>query len=87
VVLKNDWTLNVGASIFYSMDNQNSSNKLYIYPNINASYKVVGDLMIFYAGSRGSLAQNSYQDFANENAFCSTLNIAPTDKQYEILQV
>jgi hypothetical protein len=37
VVLKNDWTLNVGASIFYSMDNQNSSNKLYIYPNINAS--------------------------------------------------
>jgi hypothetical protein len=85
VVLKNDWTLNVGASIFYSMDNQNSSNKLYIYPNINASYKVVGDLMIFYAGAEGSLAQNSYQDFANENAFLSpTLNIAPTDKQYEI---
>jgi hypothetical protein len=35
--------------------------------------------------SRGSLAQNSYQDFANENVFVPTLNIAPTDKQYEIL--
>jgi hypothetical protein len=85
MVLKNDWTLNVGASIFYSMDNQNSSNKLYFYPNINASYKVVGDLMIFYAGAEGSLAQNSYQDFVNENAFLSpTLNITPTDKQYDI---
>jgi hypothetical protein len=50
------------------MDNQNSSNK-YVYPNINASYKVVGDLMIFLCRGRGSLAQNSYQDFANENAF------------------
>jgi hypothetical protein len=64
------------------MDKQ--SNKVFVYPNINASYKVVEDLMIFYAGAEGSLAQNSYQDFANENAFfLSTLNIAPTDNQYE----
>jgi hypothetical protein len=47
----------------------------------------VEDLMIFYAGAEGSLSQNSYQDFANENAFfISTLNIAPTDNQYDILQ-
>ena len=85
VVLKDDWTLNLGASVFYSMDNQNNSNSIFVYPNINASYKVVGDLMIFYAGAEGSLSQNSYQDFANENAFLSpTLNITPTDKQYDI---
>lgn len=85
VMLKDDWTLNLGASVFYSIDNEKSSNKVYVYPNINASYKVVGDLMIFYAGAEGSLAQNSYQDFANENAFLSpTLNIAPTDKQYDV---
>jgi hypothetical protein len=85
VVLKDDWTLNLGASVFYSMDNQSNNNTLFIYPNINASYKVVGDLMIFYAGAEGSLEQNSYQDFANENAFLSpTLNITPTDKQYDI---
>ena len=85
VVLKDDWTLNLGASVFYSMDNQSNNNTVFIYPNINASYKVVGDLMIFYAGAEGSLEQNSYQDFANENAFLSpTLNITPTDKQYDI---
>ncbi len=85
VINKNDWTLHVGAGLFYSLDTQNSNNKFYIYPQINASYKVVGDLMIFYAGAEGNLEQNTYSDFVNENHFLSpTLNIAPTDKQYDI---
>lgn len=85
VVLKDDWTLNIGAGIFYSLDNEKSNNKFLIYPQISASYKVVGDLMIFYAGAEGNLEQNSYQDFVKENPFLSpTLNIAPTDKQYDI---
>jgi hypothetical protein len=85
VMQEDDWTLNIGAAVFYSLDNENSNNKLFIYPQVNASYKVVGDLMIFYAGAEGNLEQNSYLDFANENAFLSpTLNIAPTDKQYDV---
>ncbi|RDI53732.1 hypothetical protein IQ02_01792 [Flavobacterium glaciei] len=85
VMQEDDWTLNIGAAIFYSMDNQNSSNSVYVYPKFNASYKVVGDLMIFYAGAEGNLEQNSYLDFVNENPFLSpTLNIVPTDKQYDI---
>jgi hypothetical protein len=27
---KEDWTLNIGAAVFYSLDNENSNNKLYI---------------------------------------------------------
>jgi hypothetical protein len=85
VMEEDDWTLNIGAAVFYSMDNENSSNKFFIYPQVNASYKVVGDLMIFYAGAEGNLEQNSYLEFANENPFLSpTLNIAPTDKQYDV---
>jgi hypothetical protein len=38
---KEDWTLNIGAAVFYSLDNENSNNKLYVY-KFNASYKVVG---------------------------------------------
>ena len=85
VMQKEDWTLNIGAAVFYSLDNQNSNNKFLVYPKFNASYKVVGDLMIFYAGAEGNLEQNTYMDFVNENPFLSpTLNIAPTDKQYDI---
>lgn len=85
VMQEDDWTLNIGAALFYSLDNEHSNNKFFVYPQINASYKVVGDLMIFYAGAEGNLEQNSYMDFVNENSFLSpTLNIAPTDKQYDI---
>jgi hypothetical protein len=85
VMQEDDWTLNLGASLFYSLDNEHSNNKFFVYPQINASYKVVGDLMIFYAGAEGNLEQNSYMDFVNQNSFLSpTLNIAPTDKQYDI---
>jgi hypothetical protein len=84
-VNRDDWSINLGASAFYSIDNEHSDNKFFIYPQIDASYKIVGDLMIFYAGAEGSLEQNSYRDFTNENPFVSpNLAIAPTDKQYDI---
>lgn len=85
VMQQEDWTLNIGAGLFYSMDNVKSNNKFLVYPQFNASYKVVGDLMIFYAGAEGNLEQNSYMDFVNENPFVSpTMNIAPTDRQYDV---
>jgi outer membrane receptor protein involved in Fe transport len=85
VMQQDDWTLNLGVAVIYGMDNQNSNNNLHIYPQINASYKVVGDLMIFYAGAEGNLEQNSYLNFASQNYFLSpTLTIAPTDKQYDV---
>lgn len=85
VINRDDWTINLGAAAFYSMDIENSDNKFFVYPQINASLKVVGDLMVFYAGAEGSLEQNSYRDFTNENPFLSpTLNISPTDRQYDV---
>lgn len=80
-----DWILNIGLGLFYSMDLENDNNSFLIYPKIDVSYKVVGDLMIFYAGAIGDLEQNTYSDFVNNNPFLSpTLNIMPTDKQYDI---
>ena len=82
---EDDWTLNIGVGLFYSMDAENNDNKFLVYPQINASFKVVGDLMIFYAGAEGNLEQNTYSDFVNQNHFLSpTLDIKPTDKQYDI---
>ena len=82
-----DLAVQFGAGVFYSMgkQNDNSKNKFYIYPQITASYKVVGDLMVAYAGAEGTLKQNSYADFAGQNPFVSpTLTIAPTNQQYDI---
>ncbi|SHG35998.1 hypothetical protein SAMN05443549_103387 [Flavobacterium fluvii] len=82
---KEDWTFNLGVGIFYSSDLEKNDSKFLIYPQINASYKVVGDLMIFYAGAEGNLEQNTYADFVGQNPYLSpTLNVAPTDKQYDV---
>ncbi len=92
-LLQDDLTLNLGADIVYlstikSVNNAfdaGSNNTLLFYPKITASYKVVGDLMIAYAGAEGGLHQNSYRELTNQNPFLSpTLTILPTDAQYDI---
>ncbi len=85
VMNEEDWTVTIGVGLFYSLDLENNDNKFLLYPQINASLKVVGDLMIFYTGAEGNLEQNTYSDFVNQNHFLSpTLDIKPTDKQYDV---
>lgn len=82
---KGDLTMNLGVGFFYSAAQEAGENKFFIYPQVNAAYKVVGDLMIFYAGVEGTLKQNSYNDFVQENFFVSpTLNVALTDQKFDI---
>ena len=85
VMRRDDWTINIGAGLVYSLGKENSGNNFYFYPSVTASCNVVGDLMIFYAGAVGGLKQNTYRDFVDENPFVSpTLNIAPTNELYDI---
>ena len=83
---KDDLTINVGAGFFYSAAQEAGQSKFFIYPQVTGSYKIVGDLMIFYAGLEGTLQQNSYHDFVQENFFVSPtlLAVAPTDQKYDI---
>lgn len=84
---QDDLSVKVGAGLFYSLAKiqDETENNFFIYPQIQASYRVVGDLMIAYAGAEGTLQQNSYADFVSENPFISpNQNIAPTDRSYDI---
>jgi hypothetical protein len=80
---QDDLTVNLGVDLVYLNDTEAGKSKFFIYPNITASYRVVDEILIAYAGIDGGLIQNSYYDFANENPFVSpTLFIVPTDQQY-----
>jgi outer membrane receptor protein involved in Fe transport len=85
-IVKNGWAIDLGAAAFYSMATEgDGDSKFFIYPQVNASYKLVGDLMIFYAGAEGTLEQYSYRDVTNENPFVAPIQpIGPTDRQYDI---
>lgn len=84
-IFRNDWTIDIGAAIYYSSDMKKSDSKLAIYPAIHASLKVVGDLMVFYTGAEGEMQQNSYSDLANQNPFIRPgVTLVPTDRKYDI---
>jgi len=80
---QDDLTVNLGASVFYLNDTHGDDNKIFVYPNITATYRLVNDILIAYGGIQGDLIQNSYYGFATENPFVSpTLMIQPTDQLY-----
>lgn len=85
VMKRDDWTIDIGAGLVYSMGKDNTSNKFYVYPAVTAWYNLVGDLMVFYAGANGNLKQNTYKDFVDENPYVSpTLAIGPTNEMYDV---
>ncbi|MBP6038939.1 MAG: TonB-dependent receptor [Flavobacterium sp.] len=84
---QDDLSIQIGAGLFYASSKINDENegKVFLYPNIKASYKLVGDILIAFAGAEGNLQQNSYADFVEENSFVSpTLVVAPTDNKFDI---
>lgn len=82
-LIQDDLTVNLGVNLVYLNDTEVGKNKIFIYPNITASYRLVDEILIAYGGIEGGLIQNSYYDFANVNPFVSpTLFITPTDQQY-----
>lgn len=90
VILRDDLTVNLGVAAFVSNVSQGvngtsvSDTDVFIYPKVTASYRVVGDYFIAYAGLEGDLRQNSYHDFAQENPFIAPQQtITPTDQQYD----
>jgi len=84
LILRDDLTVNLGASFIYSLNGETSKNSFYLYPKVTASYRLAGDYFIPYAGVEGSLKQNTYYHFAEENPFVSpTLFIQPTDIPYD----
>ncbi|MBV1888532.1 MAG: TonB-dependent receptor [Urechidicola sp.] len=82
-ILRDKLTVNLGARVYYSFDLERQTNTFYAYPNVTASYKLIEETLIGYAGITGDLQQHSFREFVNDNPFISpTLNILPTDQQY-----
>lgn len=78
-----DYSVTLGASIFYNQDLENSDGDFFFYPNVHASYDVIDEFVTVYGGVDGELKQNSYYDFVQENPYVSpTIMMQPTDQKY-----
>jgi hypothetical protein len=85
IVFKQDaLSLSLGANIVYGLDTELSDSNFYIYPDVSASFELLEEAAIAYAGVTGNLEQNSYYDFVKGNPYVSpTLQVQPTDRQYD----
>lgn len=80
---EDDFTVDLGVGFVFLNDTEFGENKFFIYPNIEASFRLVNEILIAYGGVTGGLIQNSYYSFASENPFVSpTLLVSPTDQRY-----
>jgi hypothetical protein len=85
VYVNEDLTLSLGAAVVLGLDTKRSTTDFFIYPQVNASYRLVDELLIAYGGADGGLRQNTYYNFKTENPFVSpTLMIMPTSELYNV---
>ncbi|NNM23580.1 MAG: TonB-dependent receptor [Flavobacteriaceae bacterium] len=83
VYVNDDLTLSLGAMAAISLDTKGSSTNFYLFPQVQASYRLVDELLIVYGGADGGLIQTNYFDLKSTNPFVSpTLNIMPTVQKY-----
>ncbi|MGG5577731.1 TonB-dependent receptor [Myroides sp. C15-4] len=81
-----DYFLQLGVGLYYNNGKVGgtSENNFYFYPQVKASYNLVPNLVIAYAGIDGRLTQNTFKDFVDQNPFVSPeAGILPTDKSYD----
>tara|TARA_R110002072_G_scaffold108026_2_gene234667 strand:+ start:69495 stop:71273 length:1779 start_codon:yes stop_codon:yes gene_type:complete len=84
VYVDNDFTVSLGVAAFLGMDTENSNTDFFIYPRINASYRLIDELLIVYGGTEGDLEENTYYNFKELNPFVSpSLMVVPTSKLYD----
>ena len=79
----NDFTINLGAKLYFTSDLENKISQLYVYPNININYPLVKNYVNFYIGANGDLTTNTYKDFSLINPYISpTQYITQTNQKY-----
>lgn len=84
LIERDDFSVSLGANIVYGLDTERSDTNFYIYPAVSASYMLMEEAVIAYAGVAGDLEQNSYFDVVSRNPYVSpTLELQPTDRQYD----
>jgi len=82
-ILRDDFRIDLGVKLVYNNDMERKESDFKFYPNVNASFNVVKDVLVLLAGVEGDLKQNTYRKLTEENSFVSpTLDIRQTDMPY-----
>ncbi|MDO5607792.1 MAG: TonB-dependent receptor [Capnocytophaga sp.] len=80
----NGFDLKLGAMLMYASA-KDGENEFNIYPDVEASYRLLDEYAIVHAGVKGGLQQNTFSALTKVNPFVSpTLVLAPTDVPMDV---
>ncbi len=81
----NKFNIKLGTKVFLCSDIENSLTDILAYPDVQISHPFISNLLNIYAGARGDLSMNSFQQLTKENPFVSpTLFLTQTNQQYNL---
>lgn len=76
--------IDLGGRLVYTVDATNDAAKLFLYPDVTATYELIQNIMTIYTSATGDLHQQSYQKFVHDNLYVSpTLRIDRTHEKYK----
>ena len=82
-VLRDYFSLTLGAKLYYTVTNESNGNTFNAYPNVDVSYQVVDEVFTIFGGVTGGLNFNTYLDKTDENPYLSpNFHSKPTDEKY-----
>jgi hypothetical protein len=77
----NNYALSLGARLNYLLDLENSSSEFNVYPDIEASYRLLDDKVAVFTTIGGGLDLNSYRELSLDNPFLApSVLVLPTDR-------
>lgn len=84
-VLRDYFSLTLGAKLYYTVTNENIENVFNAYPNIAISYQIVDEIFTVFGGVTGGLYFNTYLEKTNKNPYLSpNFYSKPTDEKYRV---
>lgn len=83
-VLRDNLSINLGAKLYYALDFEGDKGEFKAYPNVDASYQLVEEVLTVFGGASGGLTYNTYKEFTTENPYLApNFHSVPTDEKYK----
>jgi len=83
-VLREYLRINLGVKTYFSMDLEQGESAFKFYPNIDASFQVVEEVLTVFTGVTGGLNHNTYLDMVDKNPFIApNFYSIPTDQKFK----
>lgn len=76
-----NFDIKFGGKVFFSLDGVKGKGRVFLYPDVTASYPIISKFANLYVGATGGLHNNSFKSLTDNNPYISpTIDITQTNE-------